>query len=160
MKVIGYKDHDDYLAHHGIMGQKWGVRRYQNEDGTLTAAGKLRYATDTVKFAGKEVGRAFKKGFKFLSPKLREAVKAEKAKLKEDRENTAEQRRQEYKDYLKAHKQEMLNNAKDNDKWDVDFLEFVQNDVRESDTKWLLKEYDKYLDEPDEWLRGYKQKSV
>ena len=33
----------DYLAHHGIKGQKWGVRRFQNPDGTLTAAGKSRY---------------------------------------------------------------------------------------------------------------------
>lgn len=33
----------DYLIHHGILGQKWGVRRYQNEDGSLTAAGKKRY---------------------------------------------------------------------------------------------------------------------
>jgi len=32
------------LYHHGIKGQKWGVRRYQNEDGTLTSAGKKRYA--------------------------------------------------------------------------------------------------------------------
>lgn len=32
------------LAHHGILGMKWGVRRYQNKDGTLTAAGKKRYA--------------------------------------------------------------------------------------------------------------------
>ena len=31
------------LIHHGILGQKWGVRRYQNEDGTLTEKGKLRY---------------------------------------------------------------------------------------------------------------------
>lgn len=32
-----------YLVHHGILGQKWGVRRYQNYDGTLTEAGKKRY---------------------------------------------------------------------------------------------------------------------
>lgn len=31
------------LYHFGIKGQKWGVRRYQNEDGTLTSAGKKRY---------------------------------------------------------------------------------------------------------------------
>lgn len=31
-----------YLAHHGVKGQKWGVRRYQNEDGSLTNAGKKR----------------------------------------------------------------------------------------------------------------------
>ncbi len=34
------------LVHHGIKGQKWGVRRYQNEDGSLTAAGKKKYGTD------------------------------------------------------------------------------------------------------------------
>jgi len=35
--------YNDYLAHHGIKGQKWGVRRFENYDGTLTAAGKERY---------------------------------------------------------------------------------------------------------------------
>jgi len=33
-----------YLVHYGIKGQKWGIRRYQNEDGSLTAEGKKRYA--------------------------------------------------------------------------------------------------------------------
>lgn len=34
------------LVHWGIKDMKWGVRRYQNKDGTLTAAGKKRYARD------------------------------------------------------------------------------------------------------------------
>ena len=36
----------DELWHWGIKGQKWGVRRYQNQDGTLTAEGKKRYQQD------------------------------------------------------------------------------------------------------------------
>lgn len=34
-----------YLAHHGIKGQKWGVRRYQNPDGSLTPEGVKRYGS-------------------------------------------------------------------------------------------------------------------
>lgn len=34
--------HNVYLAHHGIKGQKWGVRRYQNKDGSYTDEGRRR----------------------------------------------------------------------------------------------------------------------
>lgn len=46
MKVLHSEDFlDNVLKHHGIKGQKWYVRRYQNEDGTLTEEGKKRYTT-------------------------------------------------------------------------------------------------------------------
>lgn len=41
------------LVHHGILGQKWGVRRYQNEDGSLTPAGKKRYAEEMKRIEAK-----------------------------------------------------------------------------------------------------------
>ena len=42
---IGY--YYNTLEHHGILGQKWGVRRFENKDGTLTASGRSRYHTDS-----------------------------------------------------------------------------------------------------------------
>ena len=37
---------EDYLIHYGVKGMKWGVRRYQKKDGSLTPAGKKRYSED------------------------------------------------------------------------------------------------------------------
>lgn len=44
---------EQVLSHHGIKGQKWGVRRFQNADGSLTAAGRRHYGV------GKAVGSQY-----------------------------------------------------------------------------------------------------
>ena len=55
-----------YLEHHGIKGQKWGVRRYQNEDGTLTEEGKKRYGDQTPT----DENKSFEKDLKEVSKKM------------------------------------------------------------------------------------------
>lgn len=65
-----YETYSAELCHHGILGQKWGVRRFQNSDGSLTAAGQKRYDV-------KEAKAKYKQSKK----DLKRAIKVEKAGL-------------------------------------------------------------------------------
>ena len=51
----------DVICHHGILGQKWGIRRYQNKDGSLTAEGRARLKIDDM-VAGRNEDMTINKG--------------------------------------------------------------------------------------------------
>ena len=54
------------LCHYGILGMKWGVRRYQNKNGTLTAAGKVRYSKSYESLNTKDKVKLDKKDAKWI----------------------------------------------------------------------------------------------
>ena len=66
---------DEYLEHHGVKGQKWGIRRYQNDDGTLTAEGRKRYGVDNLADMSKEQRKLYEQD-------RRESLKSAKADIK------------------------------------------------------------------------------
>ena len=68
VKMSAIDDLDDnYLEHHGILGMKWGIRRYQNSDGSLTPEGKVRY--------GSQMAKALQKGDQKSYDKIRSKIK-------------------------------------------------------------------------------------
>lgn len=66
---------EERLAHHGILGQKWGVRRFQNPDGTLTPAGQRRRDRRDERWVDRNSNRLYKK---VLRKSRRELNRAER----------------------------------------------------------------------------------
>lgn len=49
---------DKDLMHYGVLGMKWGVRRYQNKDGSLTSAGRKHYGSNDIKLKDKPADKS------------------------------------------------------------------------------------------------------
>lgn len=97
MDYIKFKNQNE-LYHHGIIGQRWGVRRFQNEDGSLTPRGERRLARQEMKIAAREAksksaSEKYNAKTKYL--KAKNEAKAKQMQLKnEERELKAEQKRE------------------------------------------------------------------
>ena len=95
--MINYEE--EYLAHHGIKGQRHGIRRFQNYDGSLTAAGKLRYSVGNgEKSISKKVDP--KSAAKLKKRQVKEDAKLERLKIKESAKN---EKRKEKLEKKKSH---------------------------------------------------------
>ena len=144
-----YQEHDiNSLQHHGIKGQKWGIRRYQNPDGSLTEEGKQRYLNPD--------GTLTNQARKELKPDQQLRIRQEFAK-KQSEEGTGE-----YADnaiYDEAKQKEKLDHAKQSKMYDLTFVETIQNAENLTDDD-VNREYEAYLKNPRKYMQEFSVNSA
>lgn len=72
----------DYILHYGVKGMKWGQRRYQNEDMSLTPEGKRRYSNGSTRDAVKAYSKQFDKASSMSDSADRAWAEAKSARKK------------------------------------------------------------------------------
>lgn len=107
------------LQHHGIKGMKWGVRRYQNSDGSLTQAGKRKYQSTGIRSAmarrsNEKVDKSFKdwnENVKRRDNAIDLGKKASAAKLAYEKNPSNKELKRAYKEADKAYKKALSDNT-------------------------------------------------
>lgn len=70
------------LTHYGILGQRWGVRRFQNEDGSLTPAGEKYYKKQDDKWISKKANKIHKESYNKSKKEMNKFVKKDMKGMK------------------------------------------------------------------------------
>ena len=118
---------EQYLEHHGIQGQKHGIRRYQNLDGSLTDEGRRRYGIGPARGSKESV-----------KDKIKSAHEKKKAEKVAAREKNAQMSYEEHKARLR---QSIVNNPKKIVKYNKAFTKDEVKDII-SEIEWNRKMQD------------------
>lgn len=148
--------HSDYLAHHGTKGQKWGQRRFQNYDGSLTAEGRRRYGVGDSRLSRREQKKA---------EKAKEKASKERAKANAQKKAEAQkltEQKQKRMNYLRDHPEKIYKFRKDLTQDDVDQImqkvKFDQSlkDIRKDEISRGMKKIDTIRNNTQTILNAYK----